>query len=139
MTQKWKWQLYFETFILNLICSEEVEDVREKRERLKWASAKRSCRKGAKMSKMFFRKKLCIAKTYLCESKKITADMMFALPMNKSCKVESCYPIQKCFDRFSERRCDYTLICFHLWQLIQILRQQPKKGLKCHRPHLGSV
>ena len=28
------------------------------------------------------------------KSKKITAEVMFSLRMNKSCKVESCYPIQ---------------------------------------------
>ena len=47
----------------------KVEDVREKGESLKWACARRSCRKGAKMSKVFFRKNFCVAKTlsYLCE------------------------------------------------------------------------
>ena len=49
----------------------EVEDVREKGESLRCACAERLCRKGAKMSKVFFRKSFCMAKTcYLCEEKK---------------------------------------------------------------------
>ena len=49
----------------------EVEDMREKEESLKWACAERSCRKGAKMSKVSFRKKFYMAKTlcYLCDEK----------------------------------------------------------------------
>ena len=64
----------------------EVEDVREKGESLKWACAERSFRKGVNMSKVFFRKNfawqnLCVI---FVKSKKITAEVMFALCMSKS-------------------------------------------------------
>ena len=55
--------------------------------------------------------KLCVI---FVKSKKITAEVMFALRMNKSCKVESCYPTQKCSDRFRDRGWNSALICFHL-------------------------
>ena len=40
----------------------EVEDVWEKGKSVKWTCAKRSCRKGAKMWKVFFRKNFLVAK-----------------------------------------------------------------------------
>ena len=69
----------------------EVKDVREKGESLKWACAKRLCRKGPKT--------LC----YLCEEEKDNCWNDVCISMNESCKVESCYPIQKCCDRFRDR------------------------------------
>ena len=80
--------------------------------------------------KIFVWQKLCVI---FVKSKKITAEVIFALRMNKSYKAESCYPIQKCSDRFRDRWWNYALIYFHLWQLIEILRQQPRKEVKCHR------
>ena len=52
--------------------------------------------KGQKCQKCFLGKtflwqKLCVIVT---KSNNITAEVMLALRMNKSCKVESCYPIQ---------------------------------------------
>ena len=121
----------------------EVEDMWEKGESVKWTCAKRSCRKGEKMSKVFFLgkafswQKLCVI---VMKSNNITAEVMLALHMNKSCKVESCYPIQKCFGRFRDTWWNYAQICFHLWQLTETLRQQPKKEVKCHRsPHRISI
>ena len=38
----------------------------------------------------------------LMKSNNISTEVMLALRMNKSCKVENCYPIQKCFDRFRD-------------------------------------
>ena len=43
----------------------EVEGVREKGESLKWACAERLCRKGAKMSKVFFYEKLLCGKNFV--------------------------------------------------------------------------
>ena len=120
----------------------EVEDVWEKGKSVKWTCAKRSCRKGQKCQKCFLGKtfswqKLCVI---VMKSNNITAEVMLALHMNKSCKVESCYPIQKCFGRFRDTWWNYAQICFHLWQLTETLRQQPKKGVKCHRsPHRISI
>ena len=37
------------------------------------------------------------------KSKKITAQVILALRVNKSCKMESHYPIQKCSDKFRDR------------------------------------
>ena len=61
--------------------------------------------KGQKCQKCFLGKafvwqKLCVI---FVKSKKITAQVIFALRMNKSCKTESHYPIQKCSDRFRDR------------------------------------
>ena len=72
--------------------------------------------KGQKCQKCFLGKtftwqKLCVI---VMKSKNITAEVMFALCMNKSCKAESCCPIQKCFERFRDRWWNYGLICFHL-------------------------
>ena len=115
----------------------EVEVVREKGESLKWTCAKRLCRKKAKMSNAvvvflvcfwFFLKTFVWWKlniTYM-QSKKITAEVMFALHINKSCEVESCYLVQECFDRLSDRWWNCAPICFHLWQLTETLRKQPK-------------
>ena len=51
------------------------------------------------LGKTFAWQKLCVI---FVKSKKITAEVMFALHMNKPCKVERCYPIQKCSDRFRD-------------------------------------
>ena len=60
--------------------------------------------KGQKCQKCFLGKtfswqKLCVI---VMKSNNITAEVMLALRMNKFCRVESCYPIQKCFDRFRD-------------------------------------
>ena len=60
--------------------------------------------KGQKCQKCFLGKtflwqKLCVI---VMKSNNITAEVMLALRMNKSCKVESCDPIQKCFGRFRD-------------------------------------
>ena len=47
----------------------------------------------------FLLQKLCVI---VMKSNNITAEVMLALRMKKSCKVESCYPIQKCFGRFRD-------------------------------------
>ena len=115
----------------------------EKKEKV-WSEPvpKGHAEKGQKCEKCFLGKtfswqKLCVI---VMKSNNITAEVMLALRMNKSCKVESCYPIQKCFGRFRDTWWNYAQICFHLWQLIETLRQQPKKGVKCHRsPHRISM
>ena len=69
----------------------EVEDVREKGESLRCACAERWCRKGTKMSTVFLGKAFAWQKRVIfVKRKKITTEVMFALRMNKSCKVESC-------------------------------------------------
>ena len=72
----------------------------------------------------------------LCRVKKITAEVMFALHINKSCEVESCYLVQECFDRLSDRRWTCTPICFHMWQLTETLRKQPKLEWNATENHL---
>ncbi len=55
--------------------------------------------KSVFLGKAFSWQKLCVI---VMKSNNITAEVMLALRMNKSCKVESCYPIQKCFGRFRD-------------------------------------
>ena len=72
--------------------------------------------KGQKCQKSFFRKKLLRGKNFVIfvKSKKITAEVIIALHMNKSCKGENYNPVQKCSDRCRDRGWTYALICFNL-------------------------
>ena len=96
MTQKWKSQLYFETFIFNLNFYRKRWKMCEQKVRSE-SLPKGRAEKGQKCQSVF------LGKTFpwqnfviFMKSKKITAEVMFSLRMNKSCKVESCYPVQKC-------------------------------------------
>ena len=142
ITQKQKSQLYFGTFILNFDLYWKRWKMCEKKEKVWSEPVPKGCAENRyKCQKCFLQKtfawqKLCVI---FVKSKKITAQVILALRVNKSCKMESHYPIQKCSDTFRDRWWNYSPICFHLWQLIETLGQQPKQGVKCHRSHVGSV
>ena len=131
MTQKWKLQLYFGTFTLNLDLYWKRWKLCEKKEKV-WCdpALKRLCTKEAKMAKavcLFWKKtKLSHGESLMCT----WSDVCIAC--KQILKMESCCPIQECFDRLCNRWWNYAPICFHLWQLAETLKQQPKKGVKCH-------
>ena len=105
MTQKWKSQLYFGTFILNLDCSEKGGRCARKRRKSEVSLCQKVVQKrGTNVKSVFLGttfawQKRCVI---FVKSKKTTAEMMFTLHI-KYCKVESFYPIQKCSDRFRDR------------------------------------
>ena len=133
MTQKWKLQLYFGTFTLNLDLYWKRWKLCEKKEKVWSEPVPKGCaqkkQKCPQQFVRFFRKTKLHGESLmlsLCRVKKITAEVMFALHINKSFEVESCYPVQECFDRLSDRWWNCAPICFHMWQLTETLKKQPK-------------
>ena len=150
MTQKWKLQLYFGTFTLNLDLYWKRWKLCERKDKVWSEPVPKGCAEKKQKCQMrllfclfvfvgFFLEKLLYGESLmlsLCRVKKITAEVMFALHINKSCEVESCYLVQECFDRLSDRRWTCTPICFHMWQLTETLRKQPKLEWNATDHHL---
>ena len=110
MTQNWKLQLYFGTFTLNLDLYWKRWKLCEKKEKVWSEPVPKGCaqkkQKYPKQFVRFFRKKKFAwwkLNVIFMQSKKDNCWSDVCIAYEQILKMESCYPIQECVDRFSDR------------------------------------